>query len=128
MAAERELAARAFDEATVRVKGHPLAMAARLAFVERRVPSAPSPADAGLLARLSLMRSWGADAEVSVVEALESVANGEHGAAAARVHAALRAAPPGVACWFIPVDPLLQTSTHPSSWEAVLAILRERAA
>lgn len=48
---------------------------------------------------------------------------------AARVlYAALDQAPAGSHRWTVPVDPLLQVNAHPKHWEAVLTLLRSRAA
>ena len=53
---------------------------------------------------------------------------GRHAEAAARVHAALQAAPSGSDGWMLPVDPFLNVGTHRVEWAPVLALLRDRSA
>ena len=53
---------------------------------------------------------------------------GKHSDAARIVDQALAAAPPGNAGWLIPVEPMLQVSSHPDIWASALARLRTRAA
>lgn len=66
---------------------------------------------------------------MAIVRAGELVLAERHDEAAAVVMAALRASAwpvPGNA-WSIPVEPLLNVTAQPETWEAVLALLHQRA-
>jgi hypothetical protein len=52
----------------------------------------------------------------------------QHSDAAVLVDQALAAAPPGNAGWLLPVEPMLQVSSHPDIWASALSRLRTRAA
>ena len=47
--------------------------------------------------------------------------------AAAMVHAALEAAPPGNTGWLMPIDPLLRVRENRDDWAPVLELLHMRA-
>ena len=87
-----------------------------------------SPEDAALDARLEQLSAQGAGVEAAAVAAVGEVGAGRHTEAAARVHAALRAAPSGSDGWMLPVDPFLNVGAHPIEWAPVLALLRDRSA
>ena len=108
------------------IAGYPLALAAAHAL--RDGASAASPEGAALDARLEHLCALGAGVEAAAVAAVGEALAGRHAAAAARVHAALRAAPSGSDGWMLPVDPFLNVAAHPIEWAPVLALLRDRSA
>ena len=108
------------------IAGYPLALAAAHAL--RNGASAASPEGAALDARLEHLSAQGAGVEAAAVAAVGDALAGRHAEAAARVHAALRAAPSGSDGWMLPVDPFLNVGAHPIEWAPVLARLRDRSA
>ena len=52
---------------------------------------------------------------------------GRHADASVLVRRALLKAPPGFACWQLPVDPLINVSSRPAEWAETLSVLRNRA-
>lgn len=122
---EHASALRAFEEALERVPGHPLALAALLA----RGGGTSGDVDSTVFqTRLAGLRASGAFVDAATAEAIVDVAAGHHARAVLAVHAALRAASPGPAGWYLPVEPMLDPAIRDASWGAALASLRGRAA
>ena len=111
---DREGAAAAFREAVARVAVHPLA---RLGL------SALGAADG---AAMPAARPASVDGAIGHAIALAFA--GKHADAAVIVDQALAVAQPGSAGWLLPVEPMLQVSSHPDIWAPTLARLRTRAA
>ncbi|HVQ13601.1 MAG TPA: hypothetical protein VMS40_08420, partial [Vicinamibacterales bacterium] len=103
-----------FREALARVAIHPLA---RLGL------SALGASDAGAM---PAARPGSVDGAIGHAIAFASA--GRHSDAAIIVDQALAAAQPGNAGWLLPVEPMLQVSSHPDIWASALARLRTRAA
>jgi len=103
----RHEAEAAFREALNRVPGHPLAAAA-----------------SGVVPRTAVANI----VDSAMVEAAASVLQGKHEDAAQICAEALARADPGPAGWILPVEPLLNPSSHPGVWRRTLAMLRDRAA
>jgi tetratricopeptide (TPR) repeat protein len=112
----------AFDQATRVIPDHPAALAARAA-----ITSDPD-AVGNLERRLQELRDGGAVVEAAFARAAFEALAGRPERAAAVVHAALEDQPAGSSGWTLPVDPLLHVTAHPEHWEAVLELLRTRAA
>jgi len=106
----------AFDETRTRVPQHPMAAVALAAL--RADPKAAH--SSGNISRFSA-------ADVGLAQALAVSLRGDVPAAAGLVDRALAEAPPGSACWTLPVEPMLRVKTD-SRWHSVLARLRNRAA
>lgn len=123
---DRDAALAAFERAQMSIAGYPLALAAARAM--RDVTSIGPQQDAALDARLEHLRGQGAGVEAATVEAVGDALAGRHAEAAARVHAALLAAPPGSDAWMLPVDPFLNVGAHPVEWSPVLALVSARSA
>lgn len=118
-------AVEAFERALERVPGHALSLAAlaAIADADQRVRLQ------GLLGtRLDALECAGALVDAAVARAVGDVFDGRTRDAAARVRAALDAAPAGSAGWTIPVEPLLRVNEHRHEWGPVLALLALRAA
>ena len=122
----RDAALAAFARAQTSISGYPLALAA--AHAMREVTAVGPQEQAALGARLEHLRAQGAGVEAATVEAVGEALAGRHAEAAGRVHAAIRAAPPGSDAWMLPVDPFLNVGAHPIAWAPVLALLRARSA
>ncbi len=87
------------------------------------------------MARLGLegeRASWpgrrAATVDAAIFHAAQLAMVGKHAEAANIVEQALAGAPPGNAGWLLPVEPLLQVTSHPEIWARPLAQLRNRAA
>ncbi|HEY6616755.1 MAG TPA: winged helix-turn-helix domain-containing protein [Vicinamibacterales bacterium] len=111
---DRDSAAAAFREALARVAGHPPATLGLAALATIDVAAIP-PAHA-------------TSVDGALGHAIALACAGKHSDAARIVDQALAAAPPGNAGWLIPVEPMLQVSSHPDIWASALARLRIRAA
>ena len=111
---DRDSAAAAFREALARVAVHPLARLGLAALGTSDAAAMPSE------------RPTSVDGALGHAIALASA--GKHSDAASIVDQALDAAPPGNAGWLLPVEPMLQVSSHPDIWASALTRLRARAA
>ena len=111
---DRDSAAAAFREALARVAVHPLARLGLAALGTSDAAAMPSA------------RPTSVDGALGHAIALACA--GKHSDAARIVDQALAAAPPGNAGWLLPVEPMLQVSSHPDIWASALARLRTRAA
>jgi tetratricopeptide (TPR) repeat protein len=123
---ERDAALAEFARAQMSIAGYPLALAAVQALGD--ITSVGAWPGSALGARLEHLRDDGAGVEAATVEAVGDALAGRHADAAARVHAALQAAPGGSDAWMLPVDPFLNVGAHRSKWAPVLALLRARSA
>jgi len=105
--------------------------AAEAAFREalRRAPSHPL-ASVGLAAMCSESPAMncvaGVDAAIAAAASLSLA--GKHDDAARVCGEAICAAPPGPDGWTVPIDPLLQATSHQEAWAKTLALIRERSA
>ena len=117
----------AFERAQMSIAGYPLALAAAARDARRRLRRAAARTPHSMRASNTSARQ-GAGVEAATVEAVGDALAGRHAAAAARVHAALQAAPPAATRWMLPVDPFLNVGAHPAEWAPVLALLRARSA
>jgi DNA-binding winged helix-turn-helix (wHTH) protein len=111
---DREGAAVAFREALARVAIHPLAKLGLVAL--------------GASGAAAMQAARPASVEGAIGHAIALASAGKHGDAATIVDQALAAAEPGNAGWLLPVEPMLQVSSHPDIWAFALARLRARAA
>jgi DNA-binding winged helix-turn-helix (wHTH) protein len=109
----------AFQEALMRVPGHPLASIGLAA--ARRTPPA-----AALRGRLPHPAPNIVD--VAMLKAADLALSGRHADAARLCGDALAHAEPGPAGWLLPLDPLLNATANPDAWARTLAALRDRAA
>jgi DNA-binding winged helix-turn-helix (wHTH) protein len=109
----------AFEHAITRVARHPLAHVGLAASAPAQ--SRPTDRDAATTSRdlSSIDASLCAAARLAIAD--------DHTAAAALVHDALAAAPPGSAGWILPIEPLLHVAARPDAWSRALARLRGRA-
>lgn len=110
-------AAAAFTHAIARVPRHPMAHLG-LAAVQ--------PGDAPTREMPTLQRKPSIDTAMSHAVAL--TLSGRPGEAASMLDEALAAAEPGNGGWILPIEPLLNASSRPDIWSAVLTRLRGRAA
>jgi len=112
---DRDAAAAAFREAVARVVVHPLA---RLGLAALGSPDAP----------MAIRSAHAPSSEVALGHAVALVFAGNHPNAAAMFDEALAAALPGNFGWLLPIEPMLQVSSHLDVWAPALARLRTRAA
>jgi tetratricopeptide (TPR) repeat protein len=89
----------------------------------RRAPAHPM-ASAGL----GVTVSSAAPMDEVIATAVALSLQGKYDQAAQVCSDAIAAAPPGPEGWTIPIDPLLQATSHQEAWGKTLAILRDRAA
>jgi DNA-binding winged helix-turn-helix (wHTH) protein len=116
-------AAAAFERALARVPTHPMAQVGLAAAVSR--PSSVAAATAGPSRDHSHdLRSF----EITMARAAGLVLRDAHDEAARLIDGALAEVPPGNAGWLLPVEPLLNVSSHPDVWSRPLARVRNRAA
>jgi tetratricopeptide (TPR) repeat protein len=118
----------AFEQALVRVPGHPLVLAA-----VATIGTEDDPRRAAAIARLETRRAalehFGRGVEAAMTRAVPLALAGRHTDAAAGVYAALQVAPAGTSAgWTLPVEPLLHAAADPRAWAVALALLRSRAA
>ncbi len=111
-------AATAFERAQAVVPGYPLAVAA----------TPGGDGNAALQSRLNYLRESGATVEAAAIEAVIDALRGDHARAAARLYAALEAAPVASSGWMVPVDPFLDVGAHSQEWGPALTLLRSRSA
>jgi DNA-binding winged helix-turn-helix (wHTH) protein len=101
---------------------HPVAMAARAAITR------DAAAETSVERRLGELRAAGAILEAAFAEATSRALTGHPDRAAAILHRALELQPMDSSGWTVPVDPLLHVDAASGHWDAVLALLRSRAA
>ena len=65
--------------------------------------------------------------DLAVAQAIGFARAGRHPDAARVCTSALSQAPPGVAGWLLPAEPMLNPTAHPDIWAETLVILRDRA-
>jgi len=65
--------------------------------------------------------------DAAMAKAAVSAVNGQHAQAAQALGEAILRAEPGSAGWLLPVDPLIDVTSHPEAWAQTLGILRNRA-
>jgi hypothetical protein len=65
--------------------------------------------------------------DVAMAKAAVFAVNGQHAQAAQALGEAILRAEPGSAGWLLPVDPLIDVTSHPEAWAQTLGILRNRA-
>jgi DNA-binding winged helix-turn-helix (wHTH) protein len=121
--AHREARA-AFEQATTRVPGHPMAtlgLALETGLLADVPPGALSRALGVADRRLSAV-------DQAIVAAAHATLAGVPLAGVSAVGEALAATHPGQSGWLIPVEPLLRVSTRADLWAPVLTHLRARAA
>lgn len=106
----RDEALAAFNEAQTLVPGHVCATAAL-----GGDPSSP------------LRRKDPGAIDLALVQAIGLARAGRHRDAAHACTAALTQAPPGLAGWLLPAEPMLNPTARPDIWGPALAILRTRA-
>ena len=111
---EREGAESAFREALRRAPSHMLAsVGARSVCALTSVDNPASAPD---------------DVDAAIATAAALAITGQHDEAARVCGDALRTAQHGPDGWTVPIDPLLQATSHQDAWGKTLALLRERAA
>jgi DNA-binding winged helix-turn-helix (wHTH) protein len=120
--ADQAEAQKALEHAATIIPSHPLVIAAAAAL---RQPTAERDI---LDARLLELRQHGATVEAAIAEAVYDTLLGDPARAARLTQTALEHAPGGSAGWTIPVEPLLYVGAHRTHWQAVLTLLRSRAA
>lgn len=106
----RDEAAAAFKQALTVVPGHLFAAAA----LGIDSPSASRPQDPNTI-------------DHAVVQAIGLARAGRHPDAAHVCREALAQAPPGLAGWLLPAEPMLNPTARPEVWAHTLQILRDRA-
>ena len=116
---EPDLALAAFDRATEVLPAYPIAIAARAAVAGAR---------AALDGRVAELRAHGNAVEAALAEAVYEAVTGHPARAADLMLATLDSAPAGSSAWDLPVHPLLHVRAHSADWDAVLSLLRSRAA
>jgi len=116
---EQDLALAAFDQATALLPGYPTAIAARAAVVGTR---------AYLDDLLGTLREQGDIVEAALAEAAYEAVAGRSPRAADLMLTTLEGASAGSSAWDLPVNPFLHVSAHAHDWDAVLTLLRSRAA
>ncbi len=119
-------AARAFERALERVPSHLLSM------VGLTTVQDPSPAreavHTNIARRIAQLAAAGSMVDAAMGRAALLAGTGAPEEGAPLLDEALSAAPPGSAGWTIPVDAILNVSTHQPAFALVLARLRTRAA
>jgi DNA-binding winged helix-turn-helix (wHTH) protein len=106
----RDDAAAAFKEALTMVPGHLFATAA----LGVDPPSSPRRHDPNTI-------------DLAVAQAVDLARAGRHRDAAQACTDALTQAPPGLAGWLLPAEPMLNPTARPDIWAPTLAIVRRRA-
>jgi tetratricopeptide (TPR) repeat protein len=129
---DRVAAQEALGETLRRTPHHPLALAALWSLRGQADP--PDAAGAGTSIGEDAVDSSSAATtpltatmEGAFAGAARHVLRDDHPAAAHIVAAALTAAPPGSAGWWLPLEPLLAATARPDVWSRVLTLLRARA-
>ena len=118
---DRVAAQEALHETLRRTPHHPLALAALSSLrAEAQFGGAVEASGAASTPLAATMES-------AFAGAARHVLRGDHPAAAQIVAAALTAAPPGSAGWWLPLEPLLEVTARPDVWSGVLTLLRVRA-
>jgi DNA-binding winged helix-turn-helix (wHTH) protein len=115
-------ATRAFAEALARVPGHACALAALSTLTGDPAIAAASSA------RIRKLRTAGATGDAALASSVALAAGGDHVSAAEVMNDAFRTAPAGSAGWIVPIEPVLNAHANAAAWQAVLALLRQRAA
>ena len=117
----------AFHSAMTHVPGHPLAR-----IVLQPVDSDARMNPSAVVRDHVVVQDGEAQTKPSAVDAAIARAVAlalaqRHDEAARGCEAALRHAPPGLAGWALPVEPLLHVGAHPEAWASALALVRARA-
>jgi DNA-binding winged helix-turn-helix (wHTH) protein len=117
----------AFRNAVTHVPGHPLAriVLQPMDFGTQTNRSAVLQDD--IVVRDGEAQTNASAVDTAIARAVALALAQQHEEAARNCEAALRQAPPGLAGWALPVDPLLHVGAHPEAWASALALVRARA-